>query len=73
MGLATLASATVHFMSTAHISGVQALQLLATALLPYESFVEQQTCNAGLALSITVEWLAILLLVREISFSILSE
>ena len=41
--------------------------------LPYESFVEQQTCNAGLALSITVEWLAILLLVREISFSILSE
>jgi len=31
MGLATLALATVHLMSTAHVSGVQAIQLLATA------------------------------------------
>lgn len=73
MGLATLALATVHFMSTPHISGVQALHLLATTAFPYGREIRfpsvgQQPYNIGLATSVAFERSAILLLVGETPF-----
>lgn len=68
MGLATLALATVHFMSTAHVSGVQAFQLLATATSTNRASDRRLALGWNLALL-----LAMLFLAKEILFSIHSE